>query len=190
LAISRIASGILRHDPWFRAAARSPALKKSRPKLETGNAVDLPLPGGPAIINILGDISRQSRGRRFPAYLWAGRCESVCRRDGQSQTFQLVGRLLKTRAGSLEVRIGLGFLQLRTFDCGHAYFYTARTDRWADARCGGAGSRSEPSTSVTPRVCGEASRLGYRVCAPAVHRNNPEHPPRGLAGSSAAGRPW
>ncbi len=34
-------------------------------------------------MNILGDISRQSRGLRLPAYPWARQCEFVCRRDGR-----------------------------------------------------------------------------------------------------------
>jgi len=74
---ARTVRRMFRYDPSFKAAARSSALKKSTPNPETGKAVDLPPPGGPATMNIRG-ATYPPKSRSTPSLMSVGR--SVCTR--------------------------------------------------------------------------------------------------------------
>src|SRR5258706_7787355 len=70
-----------RYYPPLSAAARSSALKKSTPKPDTGNAVDLPLPGDQQQRTLWAISTRRNRDQRLLACPLADPCGCACHCD-------------------------------------------------------------------------------------------------------------
>jgi hypothetical protein len=110
------------YDPSFKAAARSSALKKSTPNPDTGKALDLPAPGGPATMNIRGaNLSTEIAVDSVPHV--GGKIGvhafPIC--IGNAEAFQLFRCCLNPLSGRLQMRVGLRSGQLCCMSRGH-YF--------------------------------------------------------------------